>query len=192
LAAALAEAARRHPDKSVEVWTTDEHRLGLKPIRRRVWAPVGARPVAFGHHRYEWLYVTAFVQPTRGETVWYLSASIDKPFFETLLAAFARESGAGRERIIVLVLDNAGWHTELGLAVPDGIRLVFLPPYSPELQPAERLRPLVDEPIVNRHFATLADLDAVLARRCRVLQQDHALIAAHTNFHWWPKPITRN
>jgi transposase len=192
LAAALAEAVRRHPDKPVEVWTTDEHRLGLKPIRRRVWAPVGARPVAFGHHRYEWLYVTAFVQPTRGETVWYLSTSIDKPFFETLLAAFARESGAGRERIIVLVLDNAGWHTEPGLAVPDGIRLVFLPPYSPELQPAERLWPLVDEPIVNRHFATLADLDAVLARRCRVLQQDHALIAAHTNFHWWPKPITRN
>jgi transposase len=186
------EEAREHPDKPVEVWTTDEHRLGLKPVRRRVWAPVGARPVALGHHRYEWLYVTAFVQPTRGETVWYLSTGIDKRFFATLLAAFARESGAGRERIVVLVLDNAGWHTEPGLAVPDGIRLVFLPPYSPELQPAERLWPLVDEPVVNRHFATLADLDAVLARRCRRLRQDHALIAAHTNFHWWPKPITRN
>jgi len=192
LADALAEDARKHPDKPVGVWTTDEHRLGLKPIRRRVWAPVGERPIALGHHRYEWLYVTAFVQPTRGETVWYLSTGIDKPFFETLLAAFARESGAGRERIIVPVLDNAGWHTEPGLAVPDGIRLVFLPPYSPELQPAERLWPLLDEPIVNRHFATLADLDAVLARRCRTLRQDQALIAAHTNFHWWPKPITRN
>ena len=148
--------------------------------------------MALGHHRYEWLYVTAFVQPTGGETVWYLSTAIDKPSFEALLAAFAPESGAGRERIIVLVLDNAGWHTEPGLAVPDGIRLVFLPPYSPELQPAERLWPLVDEPIVNRHFAALADLDAVLAWRCRVLRQDPALIAAHTNFHWWPKPITRN
>jgi DDE superfamily endonuclease len=148
--------------------------------------------VALGHHRYEWLYVSAFVQPTSGETVWYLSTGIDKRFFETLLAAFARGSGAGRERSIVLVLDNAGWHTKPGLAVPDGIRLVFLPPYSPELQPAERLWPLVDEPIVNRHFATLADLDAVLARRCRCLRQDHALIAAHTNFHWWPEPTTRN
>jgi hypothetical protein len=192
LAGTLAEAARRHPDTPVEVWTTDEHRLGLKPIRRRVWAPVGERPLALGHHRYEWLYVTAFVQPTSGETVWYLSTGIDKRFFEALLAAFARQTGAGRERIIVLVLDNAGWHSEPGLAVPDGIRLVFLPPYSPELQPAERLWPLVDEPIVNRHVATLADLGTVLARRCSALWQDQALIAAHTNFHWWPKPITRN
>jgi transposase len=192
LADVLAEEARQHPDQPVEVWTTDEHRLGLKPVRRRVWAPIGEQPIALGHHRDKWLYVTAFVQPAGGETIWYLSNGIDKRFFETLLAAFARQTGAGRERIIVLVLDNAGWHTEPGIAVPDGIRLVFLPPYSPELQPAERLWPLVDEPIVNRHFATLADLDTVLAQRCRVLQQDHALIAAHTNFHWWPKPITRN
>src|SRR3712207_7930959 len=53
-------------------------------------------------------------------------------------------------RSIVLVLDNAGWHGPEGLAVPDGISPVFLPPYSPELQPAERLWSLVDEPLANR------------------------------------------
>src|SRR3954451_16015581 len=45
------------------------------------------------------------------------------------------------------------------LAVPDGIRLVYLPSYSPELQPAEHLWPVLDEPLANRHFATLADLE---------------------------------
>jgi hypothetical protein len=78
----VAEEAAKHPDKPVEVWATDEHRLGLKPIHRRVWAPIGERPIALGHHRYEWLYVTAFVAPASGETVWYLSNGIDKPFFE--------------------------------------------------------------------------------------------------------------
>lgn len=148
--------------------------------------------MALGHHRYEWLYVTAFVAPASGETVWYLSNGINKPFFEKLLAAFARSTGAGRERTIVLVLDNAGWHTEPGLAVPDGIKLVYLPSYSPELQPAEHLWPLVDEPVANQHFNTLDDLDAVLAQRCRFLHQQHDTIAAHTKFHWWPKPINRN
>ena len=128
-----------------------------------MWAPVGERPTALGHHRFEWLYVTAFVAPESGETVWYLSDGIDKRLFEMMLAGFARETGAGRDRIIVLLLDGAGWHTEPNLAVPDGIRLVYLPPYTPELQPAEHLWPLVDEPVANRHFATLADLDAVLA-----------------------------
>ena len=129
------------------------------------------------------------MQPTSGETVWYLSTGLSKPFFEALLAAFACETGAGRERHIVLVLDNAGWHGPEGMAVPDGITLVFLPQYSPELQPAERLWPPVDEPVANRHFATLADLDTVVAERCRRLD---AAVRPHTSFHWWPKPIRPN
>src|SRR5918993_4824275 len=112
---AVAQAAAEHPDRPVEIWAADEHRLGLKPIRRRVWAPVGQRPIALGHHRYQWLHVVAFVQPTSGETVWYLASGLSKPFFEALLAGFARKAGAGRERHIVLVLDNAGWHGPEGL-----------------------------------------------------------------------------
>jgi hypothetical protein len=72
-------------------------------------------------------HVTAFVQPTSGETVWYPSTGLSKPFFAKLLAAFAREIGAGCERRIVLALDNAGWHRPKDLAVPDGISLVCLP-----------------------------------------------------------------
>jgi transposase len=183
----VAEAAAENPQRPVEVWASDEHRLGLKPIRRRVWAPIGARPVALGHHRYEWLHVTAFVAPTTGETVWYLSTGISKTFFEALLAAFARETGAGRERTIVLVLDNAGWHGPARLAVPDGIKLVYLPPYSPELQPAERLWPILDEPLANTYFETLAELDAIVAERC--IQLDPAALKA-ADFHWWPKSIS--
>ena len=75
--------------------------------------------------------MVAFVQPTSGETVWYLATGLSKPFFEALLASFARKTGASRRRHIVLVLDNAGWHGPEGLAVPEGISLVFLPPPSP-------------------------------------------------------------
>ncbi len=141
LAAAVARAKAAHPGRPVEVWATDEHRLGLKPIRRRVRAPVGARPVALGRHRHRWLQVAAFVPPTSGEAVRYPATGLSKPVFEALLARFARRTGAGRERHIILVLDNAGWHRPEGLAVPEGISLVFPPPCSPELQPAERLWP---------------------------------------------------
>jgi transposase len=183
---AIAEARAQHPHKAVEVWATDEHRIGLKPIIRRVWAPKGQRPIALGHHRYKWLYVTAFVQPTSGEVFWYVSNGVSKPFFAALLALFAREAGAGRDRVIVLGLDNAGWHTEPNLAVPDGIRLVYLPRYSPELQPAEHLWPVLDEPLVNRSFETLADLEQTVIERCCVLNSDQ--LKPGTIFHWWPKP----
>ena len=130
--------------------------------------------------------MVAFVQPTTGETVWYLATGLSKPFFEALLAAFARQIGAGRERCIILALDNAGWHGPEGLTVPEGISLVFLLPYSPELQPAEHLWPLVDEAAVNKHFATLDALNATVAERCR--QLGASAIKPHTDFHWWPKP----
>lgn len=123
----MAEEAAAHPDLPVEVFATDEHRLGLKPVTRRVWAPVGERPVADGHHRFEWLYVTAFVSPATGETFWYLTDGVSKPMFEAVLALFAREAGAGRARRLVLALDQAGWHGQAGLAVPAGVRLVFQP-----------------------------------------------------------------
>jgi transposase len=170
----------------VEAFATDEHRIGLKPILRRVWAPRGERPIARGHHRYQWFYVTAFVSPATGESFWYLSTGVDKELFEDTLALFAREAGAGRDRIVLLVLDGAGWHTAPGLAVPEGIRLVYLPPYTPELQPAETLWVHVDEPIVNKHFETIEDLDAVVAERCVALEKDRDLIRGQAGFHWWP------
>src|SRR5215210_6341903 len=121
-----------------------------------------------------------------GEVFWYVSNGVSKPFFAALLALFAREAGAGRERVIVLGLNNAGWHTEPNLAVPDGIRLVYLPRYSPELQPAEHLWPVLDEPLANRYFETLTDLEQTVVERCRVLNSDQ--LKPGTNFHWWPKP----
>ena len=135
LAAVVAEEAERHPGAVIETFATDEHRIGLKPILRRVWAPRGERPIAPCHHRFEWLYLTAFVSPATGESFWYLGTGVDKGLFEDTLALFAREAGAGPDRIIILVLDGAGWHTAPGLAVPQGIRLVYLPPYTPELSP---------------------------------------------------------
>lgn len=52
-------------------------------------------------------------------------------------------------RSIILLLDGAGWHTQPGLCVPEGLRVVCLPPYKPEFQSAKHLSHLVEEPIVN-------------------------------------------
>jgi hypothetical protein len=56
-----------------------------------------------------------------------------------------------------LVVDRARWHTSEKVVVPEGIFLEYLPPYSPELQPAERLWCLADELKVNKSFDSLDD-----------------------------------
>ncbi len=69
---------------------------------------------------------------------------------------------------------------------PCAIQLLFLPPYSPEVQQAPRLWPLSNEPLANRVFASLDELEQVQAERCRWLQDHPAVVRAHTCFHWWP------
>jgi hypothetical protein len=175
-----------HPEARVEVWATDEHRVGLKPLVRTVWARRGQRPLVRVQHRYQWLYLLAFVHPASGRTEWAFASTVNTDVMPIALAAFARAVGAGPTKQIILVLDQAGYHTSPLLEVPQGIHLVFLPPYSPELQPAEHLWQFSDAPLANRHFTALAALEETLAIRCDALQQRPEVIRSATYFHWWP------
>src|SRR5260221_14173789 len=46
-----------YPEASIELWSQDEHRIGLKPILRRVWARKGTRVRAVVRPRYQWMYL---------------------------------------------------------------------------------------------------------------------------------------
>jgi hypothetical protein len=124
----LAAEQEAHPDAEVELWAEDEHRLGLNPILRVVWAPKGRRPVVRVRPRYQWLYVVGFVCPGSGETSFWLVPALNAAIFQLLLEAFADEQGVGKGKRILLVLDQAGWHSSGDLEVPEGITLVPLPP----------------------------------------------------------------
>lgn len=175
-----------HPAADIALWAEDEHRLGLLPVRRRVWAPRGQRPVAQVERHYEWLYVYGFVRPRTGQSWWCLLPTVNTAAMTRALAAFARDEGIDATHRAVLVVDRAGWHTSPDLGLPEGIDVVLLPAASPELQPAERLWPLVDEPVANRAFPDLDALEAVLVDRCRTLEVARQRLHASTLYHWWP------
>lgn len=133
---ALEQVQQAAPLATVDLWACDEHRIGLKPILRRVWVFNGQRPTVVVQHRYQWLYVYAFVHPASGHTQRLLLPTVNADIFTLALQHFAQAVGASRYKQIVLVLDRAGWHTSKALTVPEGLHLLFLPPYSPELQQA--------------------------------------------------------
>jgi hypothetical protein len=96
------------PAADVAVWASDEQRLGLKPIRRPVWARRGQRPVARVQHRFRWLALRACVHPASGRSAWPCAATLTTAVMSVALAAFARAVGAGPAQRVVLVLDQAG------------------------------------------------------------------------------------
>jgi hypothetical protein len=124
--------------------------------------------------------------------VWNVANAVGKEMFELILTDFAKLVGAGPNKRIVLQLDNAGWHGSENLAVPDGIHLVFQPAHSPELQPAEHLWVFVDEPLANRCFETIENLDQAVGNRCVTLMQQPNTIRDSTLFHWWPRQHAKN
>jgi transposase len=182
----LAKLKKAYPEAEVQLWAEDEMRLGLKPVIRRVWAPKGKRPTARVRRRYEWLYLYGFVRPSTGEVYWLILPTVNVEVFSLALCQFAKEVRASKERRILLVLDQAGWHTGKEVEVPEGIHLEFLPSHSPELQPAERLWHLTNEAIANRLLESLDELEEALVERCVALWEQAALIRSHTNYHWWP------
>jgi transposase len=114
--------------------------------------------------------------------------------FNRVLADFAREFQLNQNKRVLLVLDQAGWRHEVSplghishqLTLPEGLDLFFLPAYSPELQPAERLWPLTNEVIANHSPRSLCELEELLIVRCRKLLKQHDLIKGLTCYHWWP------
>lgn len=183
--------ATAFPQAQVELWATDEHRIGLKPILRRVWTLPGQRPLAPVEPRYVWRYLVAFVHPASGRSVWHLATGVSTELFSVELAAFAQAVGAEPHKQIILVLDGAGWHTSYDLVVPEHLHLLFLPAHSPELQPCEHLWQFTDAPLINRHFADIEELEDVQLERCAALQQQRDRIRSATLFSWWPQRIRK-
>jgi len=128
---------QEHPDQNVQVWFQDEARLGQQGTLTTVWAEKGSRPTAVRQTEYEWCYLFAAVNPMNGASSALVAPTVNTELMNRHLEFISQE--AGPKTHVVLVLDQAGWHTAKALKVPSNLTLLPLPPYSPELNSAERI-----------------------------------------------------
>lgn len=94
----VARLKEGYPTAKVGLWCKDEHRLGLKPLIRKVWSPLGERPLVKVHQRYQWTYLYAFARPKTGEVHWLVLPTVNAEVFSLALESFAREIGTGARR----------------------------------------------------------------------------------------------
>jgi transposase len=87
----------------------------------------------------------------------------------------------------VVILDRAGWHRSQGLVVPGNITLLELPPYSPELNPVERIwHYLRSHWLANSAFLSLADIIDACEMDCNRFATNHGLIRSLCAVTWAP------
>jgi hypothetical protein len=156
------------PTQPVRVFSQDESRLGLHwPIRRRLTA-YGVKPVQVVEplDALYWLY--AAVEPSTGEAFWWELPRLDADCFTLFLDKFAQ---CYAESLNIVLLDQAPAHVTQRVQWPENVVLVWLQPYSPEINPVERLsnllRPRLALYLLQLHLmhvnATTDRMDHVLA-----------------------------
>ena len=165
----------------------DEARFGRMVRIRRCWAPAPLRPKVPNGYEREYVYVYGTVSPIEGEMDWKICREMNTDRMREFLQQI---SVAHPDDFIVMVLDGASSHEAKALTIPDNIRLLPLPGYSPELNPQEHVwDELREKEFPNRVFnhlsAVVAQLEAGLPRLCSNREGIRSLTA-------WPWIVSLN
>ena len=119
----------------VRLMFQDEARFGRISDTRRCWCPKPTRPVCYAMVTQEYTYAYAAVSAD-GVLDTLILPSTNSDCMQIFLDEVASRH---LDENVLMILDGAGWHTSGLLAIPPNMRLLSLPPYSPELNPDEYL-----------------------------------------------------
>jgi hypothetical protein len=162
LETSLQQVIETLPDskKPVRVWVEDEVRYGLITVVRKVWGMKGVKVLSPYQAKYQASYLYGALEMTQGET----QVLFRLPICLESTDAFLRELVATEPGAYHIVLwDNAGFHPKRDdETLPENIRLLPFPPYSPELNPVERLWDIVKDHIANRVWENLDYLEEAM------------------------------
>ena len=125
------------PGKRLTLWCQDEARVGQKGRVCHRWFTRGQRPPGLCDQRYTWAHLFAAVRPSTGQGFALVLPEATTGTMQAFLDRFAASLAADEHA--VMLLDQAGWHGAHDLSVPGNVTLVPLPPYSPQLNPVERV-----------------------------------------------------
>jgi hypothetical protein len=165
----------------------DEARFGRMVRIRRCWARTKVRPVVCNGYERQFVYVYGAVSPWTGDVDWKITRQMNT---EQMSAFLAQVSTAHAEDFITMVVDGASSHVCKDLVVPENIRLLRLPPYSPELNPQEHLwDELREKEFPNRVFS---DLDGVIRQLEKGLPRLASQKETVRNITGWPWIISLN
>ena len=147
----------------IKVWILDEHRYGLQPVQRRCWGWPGQRIVRKVHPRYQWGYVYGALECVQGQSEFLYTDGISQ---EATLEFYRQLQQSEPEAWHVLLADQAGFHIPDGDArLPKQVRVIPLPPYSPELNPVEKLWDILKDHIANEVFPSLEEIQNRISER---------------------------
>ena len=168
----------------VKVFAQDETRLGLLPVVRRRITARGVQPVATVTYQFDNFYLYGAVEPTTGASFFLELPYLNSRAFQRWLDDFA---ATFPDSLNMLVLDNGAGHKAKAIRWPANVVPVFLPPYSPELNPIERLWRDLKDKLADVPAKTLAALSDTM---CAIIQHySSATLQSLTSFAYFVQAV---
>lgn len=160
----------------------DEARFGRMSDPRSCWAPSGMRPTVELALVREFVYAFAAISPADGCLHTLVASSTNTPTMSRFLRQVARQHA---EEFVLMVLDGGPSHRGKELVVPTNMRLIALPPYSPELNPTELLwDELREKEFANRVFEALPAAVTQLRAGLDRLRRNPQALMSLTRWDW--------
>lgn len=160
----------------IRLWVYDEMRYGLHPLTRKMWCLKGVRAIAPSRRRYANGYLYGALQVGGDGAEFLFTENLNKQWDDCFLRQIAAQD---TEAVHVVIGDGAGFHHRSGEEkLPDNIRIITLPAYSPELNPAEKLWDIVKDGICNRDWTDLNELEEAITERIQPYWENAKKVAS--------------
>jgi transposase len=144
------------------LWFYDESRFGTHSKIGHGWFKTGIRTPIKVKLGYKNFYLYSAACPKTGKEFTLLLPNVNIQCMNIFLEEFSK---ANKGQKIVIVMDGAGWHQSNNLIISSNIRIIILPPYSPELNPIEKLWQYIkDHTIKNKIYKTLPQLERAVCK----------------------------
>lgn len=156
--------------KAFELFFGDEMRYGLISNFRRSWSKVGERTIIDSQQSFDNRYLFSAVSPLSGKS-FHLSGidGFDSAGAHTFLLELKKEH---EDKMVILVWDNAPCHRpKIHREIP-GLIILFLPPYSPELNPTERFFEELRKATANHIWMTIEEQEKAIENKLIALTGD--------------------
>jgi DDE superfamily endonuclease len=166
----------------LRVMFQDEARFGRINTPRACWAPAGVRPAVAAQAIRQYTYLYGAISPKDGLGAYLVLPDMDtvcmQIFLDALAAKFSRE-------YIALIIDGAPNHRAKALKVPDNMTLIFLPPYSPELNPKENIWDEIREKIFKNYaLKSMAKVEQKLCEAALYIDKNPDLVRSIAAFDY--------
>jgi len=141
--------------ESVNLYFQDESRFGLMTHIGKCLTAKGIKPIVKYQHAFKSTYLFGSFSPINGDSfIWEING-VDTLVFEAYLKAF---SSYKPNELKIIIIDNAGFHSTTNMQIPDNIKLINIPPYSPELNPSEKIWGYLKSRFKNNVFENIDNL----------------------------------